>query len=73
MANAGLNSGSSAGPVKSRTVGKMSVSYMESKLFDRHPSYEFFARNQYGIKAFNLLLPYLRGNVLVLNGRVSAE
>ena len=73
MANSGLNSNSSSGPVRSRTVGKMSVSYMESKLFEKHPSYEFFARNQYGIKAFNLLLPYLRGNVLVLNGRPTAE
>lgn len=73
MANAGLNSSSSSGPVRSRTVGKMSVSYMESKLFEKHPSYEFFARNQYGIKAFNLLLPYLRGNVLVLNGRPTSE
>lgn len=73
MANSGLNSSSSSGPVRSRTVGKMSVSYMESKLFEKHPSYEFFARNQYGIKAFNLLLPYLRGNVIVLNGRPTAE
>lgn len=73
MANAGLNSSSSSGPVRSRTVGKMSVSYMESKLFEKHPSYEFFARNQYGIKVFNLLLPYLRGNVLVLNGRPTSE
>lgn len=73
MANSGLNSSSSSGPVRSRTVGKMSVSYMESKLFEKHPSYEFFARNQYGIKAFNLLLPYLRGNVLVLNGRPTSE
>ena len=73
MSNAGLNSNSSSGPVRSRTVGKMSVSYMESTLYSRHPAYEFFSRNMYGIKAFNLLLPYLRGNVLVLRGRVSAE
>lgn len=73
MANAGLNSSSSAGPVVSRTVGKMSVTYMQSTLFNKHPSYEFFAKNQYGIKAFNLLLPYLRGNVLVLRGGPTAE
>lgn len=73
MSNAGLNSNSSSGPVRSRTVGKMSVSYMESTLYSRHPAYEFFSRNMYGIKAFNLLLPYLRGNVLVLRGGVSAE
>lgn len=73
MANAGLNSNSSSGPVRSRTVGKMSVSYMESTLYSKHPAYEFFSRNMYGIKAFNLLLPYLRGNVLVLRGNVSAE
>ena len=73
MANSGINGSSSSGPVKSRTVGKMSVSYMESTLYSRHPAYEFFSRNMYGIKAFNLLLPYLRGNVLVLRGTVSPE
>lgn len=73
MANTGLNGSSVSGPVKGRTVGKMSVQYMESTLFNKHPAYEFFSRNMYGVKAFNLLLPYLRGNVLVLRGRVSAE
>ena len=73
MASAGVNGNSAAGPVLSRTVGKMSVSYMESKLYKNYPSYEFLSSNDYGRKAFNLLMPYLRGNVRILFGGASGE
>lgn len=67
-ANSGLNGDSAAGPVVSRTVGKMSVSYMPSTLFKSNPSYEFLASNGYGKKAYNLMAPYLRGGVRTFIG-----
>lgn len=73
MANSGMNGNSAAGPVIHRTVGKMSVSYAESKLFSTYPSYEFLASNDYGRKAFNLMLPYLRGGVRILRGGSTGE
>lgn len=73
MAASGINGNSAAGPVLSRTVGKMSVSYMESKLFKNYPSYEFLSTNDYGRKAFNLIMPYLRGNVQILKGGSTGE
>lgn len=72
-AAAGLNGNSAAGPVISRTVGKMSVTYMESKLYSKYPSYEFLASNDYGRKAFNLMAPYLRAGVRILCGAASGE
>lgn len=69
MASSGMSgTGGSAGPVIHRTVGKMSVSYAESKLFKNYPSYEFLATNDYGRKAFNLMMPHLRGGVRILCG-----
>lgn len=74
MAASGLGGGSAgAGPVLHRTVGKMSVTYMESKLFKNYPSYEFLASNDYGRKAFNLMMPYLRGGLRVLRGGSTGE
>lgn len=73
MASSGLNGNSASGPVIHRTVGKMSVTYMESKLFAKYPSYEFLASNDYGRKAFNLMAPYLRGGVSVFNGAATGE
>lgn len=73
MAASGMNGNSSAGPVIHRTVGKMSVTYMESKLFSKYPSYEFLASNDYGRKAFNLMAPYLRGGIVLLHGGASGE
>ena len=73
MASGGLNGSSGAGPITHRTVGKMSVSYAESKLYQSYPSYEFLAGNDYGRKAFNLMLPYLRGGVRVLRGAATGE
>lgn len=73
MAASGMNGNSAAGPVLSRTVGKMSVSYMESKLFKNYPSYEFLSSNDYGRKAFNLIMPYLRGGVRILKGGSTGE
>lgn len=67
-AASGINGNSAAGPVIHRTVGKMSVSYMESTLFKSNPSYEFFASNEYGKKAYNLMAPYLRGGVRTFMG-----
>ena len=73
MAAAGINGNSAAGPVIHRTVGKMSVTYMESKLYSKYPSYEFLSSNDYGRKAFNLMAPYLRGNVQILRGGSTGE
>lgn len=73
MAASGMNGNSAAGPVVSRTVGKMSVSYAESKLFSNYPSYEFLSTNDYGRKAFNLMMPYLRGGVAILRGGSTGE
>lgn len=72
-AASGLNGNNSAGPVIHRTVGKMSVTYMESKLFSKYPSYEFLASNDYGRKAFNLMAPYLRGGITLLHGGATGE
>lgn len=73
MAASGLNGNSASGPVIHRTVGKMSVSYMESKLFSKYPSYEFLASNDYGRKAFNLMRPYLTGGVRILMGASTVQ
>lgn len=73
MAASGMNGNSAAGPVIHRTVGKMSVSYMESKLFKNYPSYEFLSTNDYGRKAFNLMMPYLRGGITLLHGGATGE
>ena len=73
MASAGMNGNSAAGPVVHRTVGKMSVTYMESKLYSKYPSYEFLSSNDYGRKAFNLMAPYLRAGVRILYGAASGE
>jgi hypothetical protein len=73
MAASGMNGNSASGPVIHRTVGKMSVSYMESKLFSKYPSYEFLASNDYGRKAFNLMAPYLRGGITLLHGGATGE
>jgi len=73
MAASGMNGNNAAGPVIHRTVGKMSVSYMESKLFKNYPSYEFLSTNDYGRKAFNLMMPYLRGGITLLHGGATGE
>ena len=73
MAASGMNGNNASGPVIHRTVGKMSVSYMESKLFSKYPSYEFLASNDYGRKAFNLMAPYLRGGITLLHGGATGE
>lgn len=73
MAASGMNGNSAAGPVIHRTVGKMSVSYAESKLFKNYPSYEFLSTNDYGRKAFNLMMPYLRGGIVLLHGGATGE
>ena len=73
MAASGMNGNSAAGPVIHRTVGKMSVSYAESKLFKNYPSYEFLSSNDYGRKAFNLMMPYLRGGIRILRGMATGE
>lgn len=73
MAAAGMNGNSAAGPVIHRTVGKMSVTYMESKLYAKYPSYEFLSSNDYGRKAFNLMAPYLRGGLQILRGGSTGE
>lgn len=73
MAASGMNGNSAAGPVIHRTVGKMSVSYAESKLFSNYPSYEFLSTNDYGRKAFNLMMPYLRGGIVLLHGGATGE
>lgn len=73
MASSGMNGNSAAGPVLHRSVGKMSVTYMESKLYAKYPSYEFLASNDYGRKAFNLMAPYLRAGVRILFGAASGE
>lgn len=72
-AASGMNGNSSAGPVIHRTVGKMTVTYAESKLFSNYPSYEFLSTNDYGRKAFNLMMPYLRGGIVLLHGGASGE
>lgn len=73
MAASGMNGNNAAGPVIHRTVGKMTVTYMESKLFSKYPSYEFLASNDYGRKAFNLMAPYLRGGIVLLRGGATGE
>lgn len=73
MAASGMNGNSAAGPVIHRTVGKMSVTYMESKLYAKYPSYEFLSSNDYGRKAFNLMAPYLRGGLQILRGGSTGE
>lgn len=73
MAASGMNGNSAAGPVIHRTVGKMSVTYAESKLFKNYPSYEFLSTNDYGRKAFNLMMPYLRGGIVLLHGGATGE
>lgn len=73
MAAAGMNGNSASGPVVHRTVGKMSVTYMESKLYAKYPSYEFLSSNDYGRKAFNLMAPYLRGGLQILRGGSTGE
>lgn len=73
MASAGMNGNSASGPVIHRTVGKMSVTYMESKLYAKYPSYEFLSSNDYGRKAFNLMAPYLRGGLQILRGGATGE
>lgn len=73
MAASGMNGNSAAGPVIHRTVGKMTVTYAESKLFSNYPSYEFLSTNDYGRKAFNLMMPYLRGGIVLLHGGATGE
>ena len=67
-ATSGMNGNSAAGPVIQRTVGKMSVTYMQSTLYKSNPSYEFLSSNEYGKKAYNLMAPYLRGGVRFFAG-----
>lgn len=67
-AASGLNGNSAAGPVIQRTVGKMSVTYMQSTLYKSNPSYEFLSSNEYGKKAYNLMAPFLRGGVRFFAG-----
>ena len=67
-AASGINGNSAAGPVIHRTVGKMSVTYMQSTLYKSNPSYEFLSSNEYGKKAYNLMAPYLRGGVRTFVG-----
>lgn len=67
-AASGMNGNSAAGPVIQRTVGKMSVTYMQSTLYKSNPSYEFLSSNEYGKKAYNLMAPYLRGGVRFFAG-----
>lgn len=73
MASNGLNGSSAAGPVVHRTVGKMSVTYMQSTLYKSNPSYEFLSSNEYGKKAFALMAPYLRGGVQIMFGGSTGE
>lgn len=73
MAASGANGNSAAGPVIHRTVGKMSVTYMQSTLYKSNPSYEFLSSNEYGKKAFALMSPYLRGGVQLMFGGSTGE
>lgn len=73
MAASGMNGNSAAGPVIHRTVGKMSVTYMQSTLYKSNPSYEFLSSNEYGKKAYNLMAPYLRGGIRVFSGGSTGE
>ena len=73
MASNGLNGSSAAGPVIHRTVGKMTVTYMQSTLYKSNPSYEFLSSNEYGKKAFALMSPYLRGGVQLMYGASTGE
>lgn len=73
MAANGANGNSAAGPVIHRTVGKMSVTYMQSTLYKSNPSYEFLSSNEYGKKAFALMSPYLRGGVRIMHGGSTGE
>jgi hypothetical protein len=73
MAASGANGNSAAGPVLHRTVGKMSVTYMQSTLYKSNPSYEFLSSNEYGKKAFALMSPYLRGGVHIMRGGSTGE
>lgn len=73
MAASGANGNSAAGPVTHRTVGKMSVTYMQSTLYKSNPSYEFLSSNEYGKKAFALMAPYLRGGVQIMRGGSTGE
>lgn len=72
-AASGANGSASAGPVLHRSVGKMSVTYMQSTLYKSNPSYEFFSSNEYGKKAFALMSPYLRGGVQLMFGGSTGE
>lgn len=73
MAASGINGNSASGPVIHRTVGKMSVTYMQSTLYKSNPSYEFLSSNEYGKKAYNLMAPYLRGGIRVFCGGSTGE
>ena len=58
-------------PVKRRTVGKMSVWYEIPTTMKSYPSYQFLARNQYGVKYFELIRAKLVGNVKVFLGNAT--
>jgi len=64
-------SSSWSNPVKRRTVGKMSVWYEIPTTMKSYPSYQFLARNQYGVKYFELIRAKLVGNVKVFLGNAT--
>lgn len=66
-AGAGLSS-TGGFPVSSRTVGSVSESYEIPKAYVDNPTYSFYAKNGYGLKYLNLVLPMLVGNVGAVYG-----
>lgn len=70
MAASGINSGYTGLPASKR-IGEMSISYMaDPAMMKGSQSYAFFARNQYGLKYYNLVQTRLKA-VTIFGGRTS--
>lgn len=64
-------SGSGAFPLESRSVGSVSESYGIPDIYLKNPVYSFYTQTSYGLKFLNMVLPFLVGNVVAVDGATS--
>lgn len=66
-AGSGLSASGSL-PVTARSVGSVSESYGIPDKYLSKPEYAFYITSPYGMKYLQMILPYLKGNVVAVHG-----
>lgn len=68
-----LSPSGAVGLIASKSVGSVSEGYSVPQWVLNKPQYSIYARNGYGIKYLNLLMPYLVGNIILAKGATTYD